>query len=294
LTASVIQYLRPESLSEALGALAERPLVVLSGGTDFYPARVGRLVEEPVLDISGIQELRGIDEEAEHIRIGATTTWSEVVHAPLPGYFDCLKLAAREVGGVQIQNTGTVAGNLCNASPAADGVPPLLALSAEVELASSTARRRLPLADFITGNRATRRDAGELLVAVHVPKRSSMARSAFLKLGARRYLVISIAMIAVVLDVDATGRITYAGVAVGACSQVAKRIERLEAKLLGRRLDSNLAALAAEEDFEVLSPISDVRAADWYRSEAALTLVKRALSAVPEPPATPATLRRPL
>jgi CO/xanthine dehydrogenase FAD-binding subunit len=280
LNASVTQYVRPVSLSEALDALAERPLVVLSGGTDFYPARVGRLVEEPVLDISGIQELRGIHEEAEHIVIGATATWSEVLQASLPAYFDCLKLAAREVGGVQIQNVGTVAGNLCNASPAADGVPPLLALDAEVELASSTARRRLPLADFITGNRATRRDGGELLVAVHVPKRSTMARSSFLKLGARRYLVISIAMVAVVLDVDAAGRITYAGVAVGACSPVAKRIERLEAKLLGRRLDSNLAALAAGGDLDVLSPISDVRATDWYRTDAALTLVRRALSMI--------------
>jgi len=280
LNASVTQYVRPVSLSEALDALAERPLVVLSGGTDFYPARVGRLVEEPVLDISGIQELRGIHEEAERIVIGATTTWSEVLQASLPAYFDCLKLAAREVGGIQIQNAGTVAGNLCNASPAADGVPPLLALGAEVELASSTGRRRLPLADFITGNRATRRDAGELLVAVHVPKRSTKARSSFLKLGARRYLVISIAMVAVVLDVDAGERITYAGVAVGACSPVAKRIALLEAKVFGRRLDSSLAALAAEEDLEVLSPISDVRAADWYRTDAALTLVRRAFSAV--------------
>ena len=280
MNASVTQYVRPVSLSEALDALAERPLVVLSGGTDFYPARVGRLVEEPVLDISGIQELRGIHEEAERIVIGATTTWSEVLQASLPAYFDCLKLAAREVGGIQIQNAGTVAGNLCNASPAADGVPPLLALGAEVELASSTGRRRLPLADFITGNRATRRDAGELLVAVHVPKRSTKARSSFLKLGARRYLVISIAMVAVVLDVDAGERITYAGVAVGACSPVAKRIALLEAKVFGRRLDSSLAALAAEEDLEVLSPISDVRAADWYRTDAALTLVRRAFSAV--------------
>jgi len=280
LNVSVTAYLRPASLEDALGVLAERPLAVLSGGTDFYPARVGRLVEEPVLDISQIEELRGIQEEEQHFRIGATTTWSEVVQTPLPGYFDCLKLAAREIGGVQIQNAGTVAGNICNASPAADGVPPLLALDAEVELASSTGRRRLPLADFITGNRATRRDVGELVVAVCVPKLNRTARSTFLKLGARRYLVISIAMVAVVLDVDETGRITHCGVSVGACSPVAKRIGRLEERLLGQRVDSDLAAFVEVEDLGVLSPITDVRAGDWYRTDAAFTLIRRALSAL--------------
>jgi CO/xanthine dehydrogenase FAD-binding subunit len=277
---STPEYLRAASLDEALGALAEHPRVVLSGGTDFYPARVGRLVEDPVLDISRIGELRGIQEADGQFRIGATTTWSDVLHAPLPGWFDCVKLAAREIGGPQIQNAGTVGGNLCNASPAADGVPPLIALDAEVELASSTARRRLPLADFITGNRVTRRDPGELLVAVLVPKRSDGARSAFLKLGARRYLVISIAMVAAVVDADEAGRIAYAGIAVGACSPVARRIERLEAKLRGQMEDSDLGALADAADLDVLSPIADVRAGDWYRTDAALTLVKRALSAL--------------
>lgn len=273
-------YVRASSLGEALGALAERPLVVLSGGTDFFPARVGRLVEDPVLDVSRIEELRGIHEEEEHVRIGATTTWSDVVRARLGAWFDCLKLAAREVGGPQIQNAGTVGGNLCNASPAADGSPPLMALDAEVELASSTARRRLPLADFIIGNRATRRDPRELLVAVRVPKRSGMGRSTFLKLGARRYLVISIAMVAAVVDADESGRITYAGIAVGSCSPVARRIERLEAKLRGQTVGSDLAALADAADLDVLAPITDVRAGEGYRAEAALTLVKRALSAL--------------
>jgi CO/xanthine dehydrogenase FAD-binding subunit len=274
------EFLRSSSLDDALVALAQRPFVVLAGGTDFYPARVGRAIKEPVLDITRIEELRGIHEEEGHFRIGATTTWSEVVRAQLPPYFDCVKLAAREVGGAQIQNAGTVAGNLCNASPAADGVPPLLALDAEVELASSMGRRRLPVGDFITGNRATRRDAGELLVAVRVPKRSMRARSTFIKLGARRYLVISIAMVAVVIDPDEAGRIAYAGVTVGACSPVAMRIPRLEAKLLGRRIAPGLAALVEAEDLAVLSPITDVRATDSYRTDAALTLVRRALQAV--------------
>src|SRR6478752_2447849 len=147
-------YLRPTSLDEALAALA-RPWTVLAGGTDFYPARVGRAIDENVLDITAIADLRGISAGPAGWRLGATTTWSELIETPLPPQFDGLKQAAREVGGRQIQNAGTMAGNLCNASPAADGVPPLLALDAEVELAGLASRRLLPLRQFITGTRRT-------------------------------------------------------------------------------------------------------------------------------------------
>src|ERR1700744_4466290 len=137
-------YLRPSSLDEALLALA-RPWTVLAGGTDFYPARVGRMIDANVLDISGIPPVRGISADPSGWRLGATTTWSELIETPLPPLFDGLKQAALEVGGRQIQNAGTIAGNLCNASPAADGVPPLLALDAEVELAGRAGARLLPL-----------------------------------------------------------------------------------------------------------------------------------------------------
>jgi len=122
------QYLRPTRLTEAFSALSSKPYVVLAGGTDFYPARVGRLIEEDVLDISRIDDLRGIREvaDADCWHIGALVTWSELIQAALPECFAGLKLAAREVGGLQIQNTGTLAGNVCNASPAADGVPGLV------------------------------------------------------------------------------------------------------------------------------------------------------------------------
>ena len=147
-------YLRPTRLDEALQALA-RPRTVLAGGTDFYPARVGQALDEDILDITGITASRGIKPSDGGWRLGATTTWSELLDASLPPLFNGLKQAAREVGGRQIQNAATLAGNLCNASPAADGVPPLLALDAEVELAGPGDSRRLPHAAFITGNRRT-------------------------------------------------------------------------------------------------------------------------------------------
>jgi CO/xanthine dehydrogenase FAD-binding subunit len=271
-------YLRPASLESALAALAARPFAILAGGTDFYPARVGRVVEDDVLDITAVAELRGIREANGRIRIGAATTWTELIEAPLPRQLDGLKLAAREVGGVQIQNAGTIAGNLCNASPAADGIPALLALDAEVELRAASRSRTVPLGAFVLGNRKTVCAPDELVTAVLVPKWSERARSTFLKLGARRYLVISIAMVAAALDVAADGTIVRCGIAVGACSAAARRLEALEKELLGRRLAPELAALVSARHLAPLAPISDVRGTAEYRSDAAVTLVRRALA----------------
>ena len=239
-------------LKRRLSALA-RPHTVLAGGTDFYPARVGRAIDEDVLDIGGIAVLRGIA-PSQGWRLGATTTWSELLEADLPPLFDGLKQAAREVGGRQIQNAGTLAGNLCNASPAADGVPCLLALDAEVEIAGPVGRRRLPLRQFITGVRRTALAPGELVVAIHVPRPGHDARSAFLKLGARRYLVISIAMAAATLEI-ADGRVAAARIAVGACSPVAERLPALEAALAGAPLDG----LADRVEVAHLAPLSPDR-----------------------------------
>ena len=271
-------YLRPASLESALAALAARPLAILAGGTDFYPARVGRVVEEDVLDITAVAELRGTREANGRIRIGAATTWTELIEAPLPRQLDGLKLAAREVGGVQIQNAGTIAGNLCNASPAADGIPALLALDAEVELRAASRSRTVRLGEFVLGNRKTACAPDELVTAVLVPKWSERARSTFLKLGARRYLVISITMVAAALDVAADGTIVRCGIAVGACSAAARRLEALEKELLGRRLAPELAALVSARHLAPLAPISDVRGTAEYRSDAALVLVRRALA----------------
>lgn len=272
-------YLRPRSLDEACEALAVHGGRVLSGGTDFYPALGDRPLTEPVVDLSRVAGLEDIAVAADHVRIGARATWSAIVRAPLPPSFAALKAAAREIGAVQIRNAGTLGGNLCNASPAADGVPPLLILDAAVELASLAGVRRLPLAAFITGNRRTVRSADEVLAAVIVPRDLDRSRSAFLKLGARRYLVISIAMVAALVEADASGRVARARIAVGACSVVARRLHALETALVGAPAAPGLGASAGPEHLEDLSPIDDVRATAPYRREAALTLVRRALDA---------------
>ena len=271
-------YRQPVRLEEALEALA-RPYTVLSGGTDFYPARVGKAVDEDILDISRIKGLRGISRDDAGWRLGATTTWSELLDADLPPLFDGLKQAAREVGGQQIQNASTLAGNLCNASPAADGVPPLLALDAEVELASRNNVRRLPLSAFIVGNRRTQLSPDELLVAIHIPKHTTHARSSFLKLGARRYLVISIVMAAATVEI-AEDRVRNARIAVGACSAVAQRLPMLEVALAGAPLDARLAEKVQRAHLAPLAPIEDVRGSADYRLDAVVTLLRRLLTEV--------------
>lgn len=271
-------YERPTSLSDALASLSQGDRQVLAGGTDFYPALGERQPSRPIVDISALEELNGIHEDADHWRIGALTTWTAIVEADLPAVFDGLKLAAREVGSIQIQNRATVAGNLCNASPAADGVPPLLTLDAEIQLTSASGSRQIKLGDFIQGNRATDLAPGELLTAILVPKRLSDHKSSFIKLGARKYLVISIAMIAARLSLGEDGRIGEAAVAVGACSAVAQRLHALETELAGHDPAGGFAGLVNQKHLSPLSPIDDVRADADYRLEAAAKLVERALA----------------
>jgi len=270
-------YLRPNTLEEAVQVLAQQGGTILSGGTDFFPALGDAPITGTVIDISAIGSIKGIISTAREHRIGGLTTWTDVVASSLPCCFDALKMAAREIGGIQIQNRGTVAGNLCNASPAADSVPPLLVLDAEVELVSAVERRRVPLSQFIVGNRKTKRRPDEILAAVIVPRTIDDAKSVFLKLGARRYLVISIAMVAIAVKTGASGRITDARVAIGACSATARRLPDLERDLVGAPAQIGVGALVRREHLLPLAPIDDVRATANYRMDAALTLISRAL-----------------
>ena len=274
---SQASYIKPKTLDEAVAWLSAGEARILSGGTDFYPALGDRVVRDAIVDVSGLRELRGISTDNDRIRIGGLTTWSEIIRTPLPRCFDALKAAAREVGSVQIQNRWTVAGNLCNASPAADGVPPLLALDAEIELASEAGVRKMPLADFMVGNRKTQRKPNEILTAVLIPRRLDDAVSTFVKLGARRYLVISISMVAAIVQFE-NQKVVHARVAVGSCSAVARRLAALEAELVGNTACGSLGESVRPEHLASLSPIDDVRATAAYRIDASLRLVQRALN----------------
>ena len=270
-------YLRPATLDGALALLAERPRTVLAGGTDHYPARVLHAPDEDILDISALPGLRRIERRGDHWFLPCLATWSDLIAAALPAQFAALTAAARQVGGRQVQNAATVLGNVCNASPAADGIPCLLALDAGVELASASGTRVLPLAEFVLGPRRTARRADELALGLRIPHTGGAVRARFEKLGARRYLVISIVMVAAVAELAADGRIRRARVAVGACSPVAQRLPALEAALIGQRPDP---ALVRPAHLAPLAPIDDVRASAGYRRDAALELLRRAVAAL--------------
>ncbi|UYV36675.1 FAD binding domain-containing protein [Rhodobacteraceae bacterium D3-12] len=268
-----MDYHLPQSLEEALGLLAEGGVAPIAGGTDFYPAMGAGGPVASLVDLTRIRGLRGISQDATGgWRIGAATRWSDIVAADLPPAFDGLKAAAREVGSIQIQNAGTVAGNLCNASPAADGVPPLLVLQADVELARAGETRRMPLGEFIKGVRRTALEPGELVVALHIPAIPEGMVGRFSKLGSRKYLVISIAMAAVLVSKDAGGRIDGARVAVGACSPVAQRLPELEAAMIGQLAGD---VVVTDAHLSPLSPIDDVRGSAGYRLGAVKELLQR-------------------
>ncbi|MBN8890612.1 MAG: FAD binding domain-containing protein [Rhodospirillales bacterium] len=273
-------YLRPNTLDAALAALSAGPRAVLAGGTDHYPARAADAPEEDILDISALPGLRAIAAHGDHWWLPCQATWSDLIAADLPGAFDALRQAARQVGGAQVQNAGTIVGNLCNASPAADGVPCLLALDAVVRLASRGGAREVGVADFLLAPRRTARRPDELVLGLKVPRHDRPVRSAFLKLGARRYLVISIAMVGAAIECAPDGAIAAARIAVGACGPVATRLPALEAALRGHRPDP---ALVRPEHLAALAPIDDIRAPAAYRRAAALELARRAVAALAQP-----------
>jgi carbon-monoxide dehydrogenase medium subunit len=277
----MLAYTAPTSVEEAVRALAgaSGTAKVLSGGTDLLvQLRSGRLKADLIVDTKKIPGIAGIREEGGGFVIGAATSGAQIgEHERLGEAWPGVVEAANLIGSTQIQGRASLAGNLCNASPAADGTPVLMALAASVVLRSERGERTVPVEQFVVGNRRTVRASDELLVAVRVPARGAGARSVFIKLGGRRYLTISMTMVAVVLDVDRTGAIAYAGVAVGSCAAMARRLPRLEARLLGVSAASDLGARVEPADLAPLRPIDDLRASADYRRDATATLLRRAL-----------------
>lgn len=287
----MVAYHRPTTLAEALAIRAGGDVTVLAGGTDVYPARTtragwGHVRHKDVLDISAIAALRGIADKGDHWRLGAMTTWSDLIAADLPPCFAGYRQAARAVGGRQVQNRATLVGNLCTASPAGDGIPNLLVLDARIELAGPQGTRQVPAADFIDGYRHTVCGADEIVTAIIVPKQEN-ARSAFLKLGARSYLVISIVMVAGLIEHAADGRIAQARIAIGACAERALRLPGLEAALKALPPGADPREALRGEHLDAISPIDDVRASAAYRRAAALALTRDLLAGLASP-----TLRR--
>jgi CO/xanthine dehydrogenase FAD-binding subunit len=270
-------YYRPENINDAITTLSKGELTIAAGCTDLFPKTQEDSLGSNILDISAIKSLKSITIEKEFRRIGSGVTWTDLENEKLPNCYDMLKECSLQVGSRQIQNLGTIGGNLCNASPAADGVPCLLSLDASVELISTNGKRILKLDDFIKGSRNTELKKNEILSAILIPEKAERGHSSFVKLGARKYLVISIAMVACKINLDGD-IISDIAISIGSCSAVARRLGELENTLIGKNVNSDLTQDIYNFDYKNhISPINDIRGTDAYRLEVAKVLVKKSI-----------------
>ncbi|HLS56988.1 MAG TPA: xanthine dehydrogenase family protein subunit M [Zeimonas sp.] len=279
-------YLAPRQLDEALRAMADGDATVLCGGTDLAPQTESgaRQYQATLLNIRRIEGLGGIEATSGEVRIGATTTVSEIRRsAALADVAPVLVEAAERFASDQIRNAASLGGNLCNASPAGDMAPPLLVLDASVELAcwrdGAVQTRRVPLERFFVGPGKTARRPEELLTAVVFDRPAAGFVGRFRKSGPRPALEISTVSTALGARI-ADGRLHDVRVAMGSVAPTPLRARHVEAALEGNPLDAAAIAAAVAATTEDVKPIDDVRASAWYRSHLARVFVEEVLNDV--------------
>jgi CO/xanthine dehydrogenase FAD-binding subunit len=262
------QLLQPRSLGDAVKMLRdEGPLVPLAGCTDLYVAlNFGTLRPTRFLNLWNLDALRGIETRGSALRIGALTTFTEIItSAAIRRRLPMLAAAAREVGGVQIQNRGTIGGNVANASPAGDTLPVLLAADAVVVLRSAAGTRRVPMTAFYTGYRQSVARPDELIVGFEIP--ALRGRQWFRKVGTRAAQAIAKIVVAGVWDTaraDARPRL-----AMGSVAPTPLRLSQTE-----RALGSGASLAEAQEILQrEIAPIDDLRSTEEYRRQVAANLV---------------------
>ncbi len=270
---------RPKSLEEALELLATlEKAKPIAGGTDLIPLMREVEVEvEHLIDLGGIGELRFIEEGDGYIRIGATTTLSDLVDSTLiASKAPALWEAASSMGSVQIRNRGTIGGNLCNASPAADLAPPLIALGAEAEIRSVDEARWIPVEEVFAGPKVNSLAGDELLTSVRfkIPPRG--AGSAFEKIGRRRGVTLALVNAAAYIELEGE-TCRSARIALGAVAERPLRLREAEGRLMGERVSEELIEEVSELCSKLVRPIDDVRASAWYRKEMSRVLSRKAL-----------------
>jgi CO/xanthine dehydrogenase FAD-binding subunit len=265
----------PASLDEALSALAQdseaRPF---AGGTDLMvQLEAGLLPRRRYISVWHLPELRGIREHDAGMTIGALATYSDVrASGPLARDYPLLTQAAAETGGVATQNRGTIGGNIANASPAADTPPALLAYDAEIELRSSGGTRRRPYRGFHAGYKQMDLRPGEIITAVHLPRRDRGWRDEYRKVGPRKAQAISKVCFAGTIRVVG-GRVEDVRLALGSVAPTVVRCTRAEEVLRGRTLDAEVIAAASAAVALDIAPIDDIRSTAEYRRRVAQNLV---------------------
>lgn len=263
-------YYQPESLTEALALLAglPQPKKILAGGTDIIPAlRRGELFPANIISLGRLQQLKKIEVDNGIIRVGAMATFSELASSPLfSGAHSLVTQAASRVGGPQIRNQGTIGGNVVNASPAGDMLPPLLALGAGVRLIREEGERVVPLDEFLSGVGRTIIAPDEVLAEVSFPALPENAATIFIKLGRRNSLAISRINMAAIFLYDSGGRMKEARIALGAVAPKPVRVPSAEAMLKGQTPGPDLLeAIIAEVASTVAKMLGDRPSAPYKR-----------------------------
>lgn len=265
--------LDPKTLDEALQMRADHPRAQpIAGGTDLMVSIEGG-VDTPVqvLNLWGIDALGGIQDGASGLRIGALATWTQIGQSPLcQAHAPALVEAAQTVGARQIQNRGTIGGNIANASPAGDSLPVLLALDAVVEVASLRGTRRIAMNDLYTGYRKLALAPDELIVAVHLPHIHPGDRQHYRKVGTRMAQSISKVMLGARVRLDGD-TVVEARIAFGSIAATPIRITAIEAAMVGKSIDPNVA------DQLKIQPIDDIRSTAAYRNAVARKILRRIL-----------------
>jgi carbon-monoxide dehydrogenase medium subunit len=275
------EYHAPGSWDEAAALMSEygpdaRPL---AGGTDLMiQLERGQIAPGHVVSLARIPHWDALTVNGE-LTLGAGTTYRQLEKTPaLYRQHTALIDAARQIGGVQVRNVATVAGNFCNASPAADAVLPLLVMDAALNLYGPHGERSVPAGEFITGPNQTALAQGELLRQIHVPDLPERTAAVFLKAGRRRAMEISMVAAAVRLTLAPDGNVCQtARIAIGAVAPTPLRAHDAESLLQGQRLTPDLIREAAQVAVQASAPISDVRASGEYRRHLTGVMVRQAL-----------------
>lgn len=272
-------FLSPKTLSEALDALAVPGSRAIAGGTDVIPQlQTSRFQAGRLVDLGRLSELRYIREEDTAIEIGALTRYADILNSDLLArYAPALVTASQSVGAMPTRNRGTIGGNVVNASPAGDTLPPLLVLDAGLKLVSRESERQLAIEEFLLAPGKTNLEAGEILHSVFFTKPPAHTYSTFLKLGNRHGMAISVVSVAVLVTFENNGVVKDARIALGAVAPTAIRVSVSEASVVGSMLGQTDIAKAARIASEQSAPIDDIRASAVYRRHAVEVLVRRGL-----------------
>lgn len=257
----------PRTLGDAYSIIARRPGIrVIAGGTDLMVLMNAHMLDAPAfLDIWRVDELRGIVDEGESIKIGALTSYTQLIKSNLiQRCIPSLVAASRTIGAIQIQNRGTIGGNIVNASPAGDSLPVLAAYDAEVEIGSAGGTRRVAFNHFYTGYRRSVLEPDELVLAVRIPRLREDERDFFWKVGTRRAQAISKTVMAAKGQID-DGRIKSISIGVGSVAPTVVRAPQTEHLLTGQTLKPALIKQAREMIAQEIKPITDLRSTEHYR-----------------------------